>query len=76
MLIVGKFINGFALGSPFHSCYTSPLLKSIVLGLYVSCAGAYCVEVSPLALRGITTAASNFWIFRKSSCVYFVAPHC
>ncbi|KAN0086099.1 General substrate transporter [Tylopilus felleus] len=44
MLLVGKLINGFA------------------LGMYVSCAGGYCAEVSPLALRGITTAAVNLWI--------------
>ncbi|KAF8430640.1 general substrate transporter [Boletus edulis BED1] len=44
MLLVGKLINGVA------------------LGLFVSCAGAYCAEVSPLALRGITTAGVNLWI--------------
>ncbi|KAG8216575.1 general substrate transporter [Butyriboletus roseoflavus] len=44
MLLVGKLINGFA------------------LGMYVSCAGGYCAEVSPLALRGITTAGVNLWI--------------
>ncbi|KAF8552470.1 maltose permease [Imleria badia] len=49
MLLVGKLINGFA------------------LGMYVSCAGGYCAEVSPLALRGITTAAVNLWIDRKST---------
>ena len=35
--------------------------------MYVSCAGSYCAEVSPLALRGITTASVNLWIVRKSS---------
>jgi len=44
MLLVGKLINGFA------------------LGMYVSSAGGYCAEVSPLALRGITTGAVNLWI--------------
>ena len=39
--------------------------------MYVSCAGGYCAEVSPLALRGITTAAVNLWIDRKSV-VYFL----
>ncbi|KAH9939513.1 maltose permease [Amylocystis lapponica] len=43
-LIVGKLINGYA------------------LGMYVSGASSYCAEVSPLALRGITTASVNLWI--------------
>ncbi|KZT57947.1 general substrate transporter [Calocera cornea HHB12733] len=44
MLLVGKLVNGFA------------------LGMYVSCASSYCSEVSPLALRGISTGAVNLWI--------------
>jgi len=43
-LLVGKLINGFA------------------IGLYVSGASSYCTELSPLALRGITTAAVNLWV--------------
>ncbi|KAG9311602.1 general substrate transporter [Chiua virens] len=49
MLVVGKLINGVA------------------LGMYVSCAGGYCAEVSPLALRGVTTGAVNLWIVRECS---------
>ncbi|KAI9568718.1 hypothetical protein HD554DRAFT_709317 [Boletus coccyginus] len=49
VLLVGKLINGFA------------------LGMFVSCAGGYCAEVSPLALRRVTTASVNLWIDRKSS---------
>lgn len=30
--------------------------------MFVSSAGSYCAEVSPLALRGITTASVNLWI--------------
>jgi len=44
MLLVGKLVNGYA------------------LGMYVSCAAGYCAEVSPLALRGITTGSVNLWI--------------
>ncbi|KAH9917803.1 maltose permease [Fomitopsis serialis] len=43
-LIVGKLVNGYA------------------LGMYVSGASSYCAEVSPLALRGITTSSVNLWI--------------
>ncbi|KAI0725563.1 maltose permease [Fomitopsis betulina] len=43
-LLIGKLINGFA------------------LGMYVSGASSYCSEVSPLALRGITTSSVNLWI--------------
>nr|XP_019042670.1 hypothetical protein I302_08374 [Kwoniella bestiolae CBS 10118]OCF21600.1 hypothetical protein I302_08374 [Kwoniella bestiolae CBS 10118] len=44
LLLVGKLINGFA------------------LGMYISSASAYCAEVSPVALRGITTGLVNLWI--------------
>lgn len=44
MLLVGKLINGYA------------------LGMYVSSASSYCAEISPLALRGITTGSVNLWI--------------
>lgn len=42
-----------------------PCLNTILsgdLGMYVSSASGYCSEVSPLALRGITTGAVNLWI--------------
>lgn len=48
MLLVGKLINGYA------------------LGIYVSGASGYCAELSPLALRGITTGSVNLWIVSKS----------
>nr|XP_019002616.1 uncharacterized protein I203_05102 [Kwoniella mangroviensis CBS 8507]OCF66077.1 hypothetical protein I203_05102 [Kwoniella mangroviensis CBS 8507] len=44
MLLIGKLINGFA------------------LGMYLSAASAYCAEVSPVVLRGITTGLVNLWI--------------
>ncbi|KIJ63752.1 hypothetical protein HYDPIDRAFT_133568 [Hydnomerulius pinastri MD-312] len=44
MLLVGKLVNGYA------------------LGIYLSLAGTYCAEISPLALRGITTASVNLWV--------------
>jgi len=31
-------------------------------GIFSTIASSYCAEVSPLALRGITTGAVNFWI--------------
>ncbi|WVW83069.1 hypothetical protein I302_105086 [Kwoniella bestiolae CBS 10118] len=47
LLLVGKLINGFA------------------LGMYISSASAYCAEVSPVALRGITTGLVNLWIVSR-----------
>ncbi|KIK40403.1 hypothetical protein CY34DRAFT_24850 [Suillus luteus UH-Slu-Lm8-n1] len=38
------------------------LINGLSLGMFVSSAGSYCAEVSPLALRGITTASVNLWI--------------
>ncbi|KAG2129320.1 maltose permease [Suillus cothurnatus] len=38
------------------------LINGFSLGMFVSTAGSYCAEVSPLALRGITTASVNLWI--------------
>ena len=38
------------------------LLNGVSLGMYVSCAASYCAEISPLALRGITTGSVNLWI--------------
>lgn len=38
------------------------LINGFSLGIFVSGAGSYCAEVSPLALRGITTASVNLWI--------------
>ncbi|EIW77181.1 maltose permease [Coniophora puteana RWD-64-598 SS2] len=38
------------------------LINGYSLGMFVSVAGSYCAEVSPLALRGITTASVNLWI--------------
>jgi len=35
-------------------------------GVRVSSAAGYCAELSPLALRGITTGSVNLWIVRKS----------
>jgi hypothetical protein len=41
------------------------------VGMFVSSAGSYCAEVSPLALRGITTASVNLWI----DCKYYFQPN-
>ena len=53
-LLVRKLINWVSLSSPIESEVTG-LLKHGMMGMYVSCAGGYYAEVSPLALRGITT---------------------
>ncbi|KIJ63766.1 hypothetical protein HYDPIDRAFT_91877, partial [Hydnomerulius pinastri MD-312] len=53
-----KHVNGMLLAGK--------LINGFALGMFVSCAGGYCAEVSPLALRGVTTAAVNLWIDRKS----------
>ncbi|WWC69446.1 uncharacterized protein I206_103385 [Kwoniella pini CBS 10737] len=44
LMLVGKLINGIA------------------LGMYISSASAYGSEISPVALRGITTGTVNLWI--------------
>ncbi|EPT05531.1 hypothetical protein FOMPIDRAFT_1138706 [Fomitopsis schrenkii] len=52
-LLIGKLINGFSLGG----------LTAVASDcMYVSGASSYCSEVSPLALRGITTSSVNLWI--------------
>ncbi|KAG0702170.1 maltose permease [Suillus ampliporus] len=38
------------------------LINGFSLGMFVSSAGSYCAEVSPLALRGISTASVNLAI--------------
>lgn len=65
MLLAGKLINGFALGWYSQGVDRAPLLNRRYPGMFVSCAGGYCAEVSPLALRGVTTAAVNLWIDRE-----------
>ena len=38
------------------------LVNGFALGIFVACASSYCAEISPLALRGITTGSVNLWI--------------
>ncbi|EIW69483.1 hypothetical protein TREMEDRAFT_30458, partial [Tremella mesenterica DSM 1558] len=38
------------------------LINGFALGMFVSTASSYCSEISPLALRGITTGSVNLWI--------------
>ncbi|WVF72169.1 hypothetical protein IAT40_006981 [Kwoniella sp. CBS 6097] len=38
------------------------MVNGVALGMYISCASAYCVEISPVSLRGITTGSINLWI--------------
>jgi len=37
-------------------------INGIGCGIYATVSSAYCAEVSPLPLRGITTGGVNFWI--------------
>ncbi|KIJ63765.1 hypothetical protein HYDPIDRAFT_175817 [Hydnomerulius pinastri MD-312] len=43
------------------------LINGFALGMFVSCAGGYCAEVSPLPLRGISTAGVNLGLGRNMS---------
>ncbi|WRT67148.1 uncharacterized protein IL334_004114 [Kwoniella shivajii] len=38
------------------------LVNGVALGIYISTAAAYCAEISPTPLRGITTGCVNLWI--------------
>ena len=40
----------------------SKLINGFALGMYVATASGYCSEISPLALRGITTGSINLFI--------------
>ncbi|KAG1726395.1 maltose permease [Suillus lakei] len=54
----------------FDMCpFNLSLSQPTCVGMFVSSAGSYCAEVSPLALRGITTASVNLWIDRAGSIV-------
>ncbi|WWC90021.1 uncharacterized protein L201_004951 [Kwoniella dendrophila CBS 6074] len=38
------------------------LINGVSLGMYISSSSAYCAEISPVTLRGITTGCVNLWI--------------
>ncbi|EIW77177.1 general substrate transporter [Coniophora puteana RWD-64-598 SS2] len=60
--LVGIFIQFF---TPAHNngmLVAGKFINGISLGIYVATSSSYCVELSPTALRGITTAAVNLWV--------------
>ncbi|GBE88356.1 General alpha-glucoside permease [Sparassis crispa] len=60
--ITGIFIQFFTPPHKNGMLLAGKLINGYALGMYVSGASAYSAEVSPLALRGITTASVNLWI--------------
>ncbi|KAH7924695.1 maltose permease [Leucogyrophana mollusca] len=60
--VVAIFIQFFTPPHKNGMLLAGKLINGFALGMYVSSAGSYCAEVSPLALRGITTASVNLWI--------------
>lgn len=60
--IAGIFIQFFTYPHRNAQLLVGKLVNGYALGMYVSGASSYCSEVSPLALRGITTASVNLWI--------------
>jgi len=60
--IVGILIQFFTYPHRNAQLLVGKLVNGYALGMYVSGASSYCAEVSPLALRGITTASVNLWI--------------
>lgn len=60
--ITGIFIQFFTYPHRNAQLLIGKLINGYALGMYVSGASSYSAEVSPLALRGITTASVNLWI--------------
>jgi hypothetical protein len=59
------FIQFFTKPHVYAQLLVGKLFNGYALGMYVSGAANYCSEVSPLALRGITTGSVNLWIVCK-----------
>ena len=60
--IGGVFIQFFTPPHANIGMIFGKLVNGAALGIYVATASSYCAEISPLALRGITTGSVNLWI--------------
>ncbi|CCM01414.1 uncharacterized protein FIBRA_03465 [Fibroporia radiculosa] len=60
--IAGILIQFFTYPHKNAQLLVGKLINGFSLGMYVSGASSYCAEVSPLALRGVTTSSVNLWI--------------
>ncbi|PCH42436.1 general substrate transporter [Wolfiporia cocos MD-104 SS10] len=60
--IAGILIQFFTYPHKNAQLLIGKLVNGYALGMYVSGASSYCAEVSPLALRGVTTSSVNLWI--------------
>ena len=60
--IIAVFIQYFTPAHANGMLLAGKLINGVALGIYVSTASGYCSEISPLALRGITTGSISLWI--------------
>ncbi|EJT97791.1 general substrate transporter [Dacryopinax primogenitus] len=60
--IAALFLQFFIRPHDFVMFFFGRSINGFAVGIYTTIASSYCAEVSPLALRGVTTGAVNFWI--------------
>ena len=60
--IAAVFVQFFTPAHANGMLLAGKLINGYSLGMFVASASGYCAEVSPLALRGITTGSVNLWI--------------
>ncbi|KZO98721.1 maltose permease [Calocera viscosa TUFC12733] len=60
--VAGIFIQFFSPPGHDDMFLAGKAVNGFAIGMYMSGASNYIVEVSPVALRGVTTSALNFWI--------------
>nr|XP_018263830.1 uncharacterized protein I303_03703 [Kwoniella dejecticola CBS 10117]OBR85988.1 hypothetical protein I303_03703 [Kwoniella dejecticola CBS 10117] len=60
--IIAIFIQFFCPPHQNALLLVGKLINGLSLGMYISSAAAYCAEISPVMLRGITTGSVNLWI--------------
>ncbi|KZO96270.1 maltose permease [Calocera viscosa TUFC12733] len=56
------FLQFFIRPHNFVMFFFGRAINGFAVGIYCTIASSYCAEVSPLALRGVTTGAVNFWV--------------
>ncbi|WWC61109.1 uncharacterized protein I303_103687 [Kwoniella dejecticola CBS 10117] len=61
--IIAIFIQFFCPPHQNALLLVGKLINGLSLGMYISSAAAYCAEISPVMLRGITTGSVNLWIW-------------
>ncbi|KZT57086.1 general substrate transporter [Calocera cornea HHB12733] len=61
------FLQFFIKPHNFVMFFFGRSINGFAVGIFCTIASSYCAEVSPLALRGVTTGAVNFWIVSNLS---------